>query len=272
MAGPRVLERRCVMQTQTQPALFISHGAPELALETGPDAEHLRTLGRTLPTPSVILIVSAHWATRSLVINQTPQPATWHDFSGFPPALYDIRYPARSDTALAARLPALLSEAGFECQVSHDRPLDHGAWVPLSLMYPDASIPLVALSLPLSLGAKGLLRLGGALAFLRQQGVLIVGSGGYIHNLWAMESDGAPPAEWADAFSRWADARLHAREDEALADWQQSAPHAKQNHPTPEHFLPLFVALGAASPGATPVKLYDNWRYGSLSMACWRFD
>jgi 4,5-DOPA dioxygenase extradiol len=260
------------MQISSLPALFISHGAPDLVLEDGPDVENLRALGRHFSSPRAVVVVSAHWTTRSLIVNQTPTPPTWHDFSGFAPALYNLQYPARTDTALAEELPIRLREAGVQCDVTLDRPFDHGAWVPLMLMYPEANIPVVTLSLPLGLGAAGLMALGAALAPLRQQNVLILASGSYTHNLWALDHDHAPTPDWCQNFANWADSQLLSCQYDELVDWESQAPHAKQNHPSPEHFLPLFVALGTATPGQVPVKLYDNWRYGSLSMACWRFD
>jgi 4,5-DOPA dioxygenase extradiol len=258
--------------TTVQPALFVSHGAPTLALEDSLSSRFLEQLGAQLQRPRAIVVISAHWESRQVMLDADPAPKTIHDFGGFPRALYAIEYPARIDLAVSAEVADLLQEAGQDVQWVTGRGLDHGAWTPLMRMYPQADVPLVNLSLPTSLGEAGLRALGRALRSLRQSNVLILASGGYTHNLWEMQPDGSPPAPWATAFSSWVGDRLEARQDQQLDHWLQDAPHARTNHPSVEHFLPLFVALGAASDGVAAVKIHDDWRYGSLSMACWRFD
>jgi len=258
--------------TTVQPALFVSHGAPTLALEDSPSSRFLEQLGTRLEHPRAIVVVSAHWETREITLDLAPAPATIHDFGGFPRALYRLEYPAHIDSEVSAEVVRLLGAAGLETRQVSGRGLDHGVWTPLIRMYPQADIPLVNLSLPTALGEAGLRSVGQALRSLRQSNVLILASGGYTHNLWEMQPDGSAPAPWATGFSAWVGERLESREDQQLDRWQQDAPHARTNHPSPEHFLPLFVALGAASDGVAAVKIHDDWRYGSLSMACWRFD
>jgi 4,5-DOPA dioxygenase extradiol len=260
------------MAQTMQPALFISHGAPTLALEDSPSTRFLAELGQQLERPRAIVVVSAHWETPQAMISMDAAPKTIHDFGGFPRALYALNYPAKTDVQLAERLATDLEQAAIRVQRVTGRGLDHGVWTPLMRMYPQADIPLVTLSLPQQLGEAGLRALGRTLRQLRSENVLIVASGGYTHNLWQMAADGSAPAAWATGFAAWVDARLEARQDQQLDGWLQHAPHARDNHPTAEHFLPLFVALGAASDGVVPVKLHDDWRFGSLSMACWRFD
>jgi len=260
------------MNTPRQPALFVSHGAPTLALEDSPTTRFLARLGAELPRPRAIVVISAHWETSGLTLGSNPAPKTIHDFGGFPRELYTLSYPAGTDAELAQELAGQLQAQGLPLSWDAARGLDHGAWTPLMRLYPDADIPVLNLSLPRNMKEEGLRALGRALRPLRDQNVLIIASGSYTHNLWAMEQDGNPPQAWALAFAAWVDQRLTQRADFELDDWEMDAPHARQNHPSIEHFLPLFVALGAASDGVTPVKIHDDWRFGSLSMACWRFD
>lgn len=260
------------MTTTIQPALFVSHGAPTLALEDSATARFLDRLGATMPRPRAVVVVSAHWESSRPTIGTHPAPGTVHDFGGFPRALYQLNYPARTDAEVAGEVRALLQQGGFDPADDPVRGLDHGAWTPLMRMFPAADVPLVSLSLPSGLDTAALRRLGQALRPLRERNVLILASGSYTHNLWYLMADGSPPPAWAVEFAAWTDARLLARDDAGLDRWLSRAPHARDAHPSDEHLLPLFVALGAASDGCVPTRLHDDWRYGSLSMACWRFD
>jgi len=255
-----------------QPALFISHGSPTLALEDSVTARFLESLGRSHPRPTAVVVVSAHWETMRPTLATNPAPSTIHDFGGFPRILYQQQYPAAGSPEVAARVAACLQEAGLAVDIDAQRGLDHGAWTPLMRLYPDADVPVVNLSLPHGWGGKALRDYGRALRPLRDENVLIIGSGSYTHNLWQLVAEGSPAPGWAVEFAAWVDARLLQRADSVLDDWLIRAPHAREAHPSDEHFLPLFVALGAASDGVAPERLHDDWRYGSLSMACWRFD
>ena len=260
------------MQTFTQPALFVSHGAPTLALEDSPTARFLDEFGRSQPRPAAVVVISAHWeSARPLMATQTT-PGTIHDFGGFPRALYSLRYPAQTTAPWLERVRAALSAGGFALEDDAVRGLDHGAWTPLMRLYPEADVPVVNLSLPRNLDEAGLRAFGRALRPLRDENILILASGSYTHNLWQMQPDGSEPPGWAREFAGWVDARLLARQDEMLDDWLRQAPQARTNHPSDEHFLPLFIALGAASDGVAPTRIHDDWRYGGLSMALWRFD
>lgn len=235
------------------PTLFLSHGSPLHALQPGALAAVWVDIARRLPTPRAILVASAHWETELPMVATSARPPTLHDFSGFPAPLYEIQYPAPGAPAMAQRALSLLRAAGFVATANACRGLDHGAWVPLRFMFPQADVPVAQISLQPSLGAAHHLRLGQALAPLCQEGVLIVGSGHMTHNLyeWMRGQPSWPAAEGAVApyveeFRRWVQARLAADEQAALARWEELAPHARRAHPTPEHFLPLFVALGAA--------------------------
>jgi 4,5-DOPA dioxygenase extradiol len=245
------------------PALFVSHGAPTLPFDDVPARDFLRGLGQTIGRPRAIVAVSAHWDTAAPLVNSVGSNATIHDFGGFPRALYDIRYPAPGDAALAAQLAALTG-AGIDTA----RGLDHGAWVPLLLMYPGADIPVVQLSVQSEQGAAAALALGRKLAPLREDNVLVLGSGGFVHNLGRIAPPGSPEPVWSSAFSAWTIEKLMARDDAALADYRARAPHAAIAHPSEEHFLPLLVAYGA---GGSTKQLHSSTTFGSLRMDAFAF-
>lgn len=259
------------------PSLFVSHGAPVLALEPGATGAFLAELGRSLPKPTAILMVSAHWETTAPAVSSAAHPDTIHDFSGFPEALYRLRYPAPGAPAVAQRVRAVLNSAGIRAGVDDRRGLDHGAWVPLMLMYPAADIPVMQLAivsgLP-SVEATNLhLHIGEALRELRDEGVLILGSGSVTHNLRALafHEPAAPVLPWVSEFNDWLARQLDAGDRDALVNYRQRAPHAVRNHPTEEHLLPLMVAAGAAFDGEPVQRLHAAYRYGGLGMDAWQF-
>lgn len=253
------------------PAVFVSHGAPTIALEDVEATRAWEALAASLPRPRAVLAVSAHWDTAAAVASAAPAPATIHDFAGFPRELYAIRYPAPGDPALAARAAALLAAAGLACAIDPARGLDHGAWVPLMRMYPQADVPVVQLSVQSALGARHHHALGRALAPLRDEGVLVLGSGGMVHNLRDLDWHGrsARPFPWAVAFNGWVAERAASGATAELLDYRSLAPEARRAHPTEEHFVPFFVALGAGGPGARRLDL--GFDLGSLSMDAWLF-
>lgn len=253
------------------PTVFVSHGVPTLSLDEGPARTFLLALGCHLPRPRAILCVSAHWDKAIPAATGTPRPETIHDFFGFPEALYQLHYPAPGSPELAARAMVLLRDAGIEGGVDPLRGVDHGAWVPLRLVYPDAKVPVVQLSVQSRLDARHHLALGRALRPLRAEGVLILGSGGATHNLgdFAGQPADTPPYDYARTFDDWLhDTILDGREADFL-DYPQRGRQARRNHPTAEHFLPLFVALGAATHDDEPRALYRGIEYGMLSMAAY---
>ena len=238
------------------PTVFVSHGSPMHAIDAGRAGDLWAELGRTLPQPSAVVIASAHWETELPMLSTARQPETIHDFSGFPPELYKISYPAQGAPEVAQRAIELLKSGGLTATANACRGLDHGAWVPLRRMFPNADVPVAQVSIQPSLDAAHHLRLGAALAPLSREGVLVIGSGHITHNLrdWMAAArhrgsravaDGAADSYVAE-FREWiADALLH--DDRArLVRWRELAPHAARAHPTPEHFMPLFVAFGAA--------------------------
>lgn len=256
------------------PALFVSHGAPTLALEPGPTRGFLAQLGATIGRPRAILSISAHWETAMPAVSTTLQPETIHDFYGFPEALYAMRYPAPGAPELAKQAVQLLAASGLGATTDEQRGLDHGAWVPLMLMYPEAGIPVTQLAVQTSLGSAHHWRLGEALRPLRDQGVLIIGSGSVTHNLgeFGRHRYDSPPPPWVSAFNDWLHMTVESSDREALIDYRTRAPQAVRNHPTEEHLLPLLVAAGAATPGSRPQRLHAAYTYGVIGMDAYRFD
>lgn len=248
------------------PSLFISHGSPMLALQPGASGPALAALARALPRPKAIVVVSAHWESHELLVMSNPRPQTWHDFHGFPPALYAVHYPAPGEPALAQRLAGLLG-----ARLDEQRPFDHGAWVPLSLMYPQAETPVVQVSLPSQAGPALQLKVGQALAQLRGEGILLIGSGSITHNLGELDWHAGPDAvePWALAFRDWVVEQLKAGDEAALVDYRRQAPFAVRNHPSDEHLLPLFFAMGA---GERFGIVHQGFTLGALGMDIYRFD
>jgi 4,5-DOPA dioxygenase extradiol len=246
----------------TMPALFIAHGSPML-LSDAPRVAGLAAWAQNLPRPQAILIVSAHWEERDLVIGATsPQPLIY-DFSGFPEALYQVQYPCPSAPALANRVEELLAGV-TKTQRAPARGYDHGVYVPLLCCYPEADIPVLQIAIPKVPPAE-LIHIGQALAPLREEGVMIIGSGYITHNMGAGFHSG-PPRAWASAFDSWiADAVLH-KNIEALANFETAAPGAKDSLPTDEHFLPLLMSFGASLPYDAPITFpIEGFEYGSFS-------
>jgi 4,5-DOPA dioxygenase extradiol len=254
------------------PVLFVSHGAPTFALEPGELGPRLVSAGETLPRPRAVLVVSPHWMTGGGVrVATTARPDTVHDFGGFDPALYDIQYPAPGHPELAARTVELLREAGWPVAAEPSRGLDHGAWVPVRFLYPRADVPVFQVSLPAGLSAEQAYALGQALAPLRDEGVLIVGSGSMTHNLYEFRLHGGQDEAYAREFAAWVRQVVEARDDARLQRTLQIAPHAQRAHPTTEHFLPLLVAAGAAAGEEQVQTLEGGITYGVLSMDSFLF-
>ncbi|PWC43482.1 class III extradiol ring-cleavage dioxygenase [Azospirillum sp. TSO22-1] len=253
------------------PTVFVSHGSPTLILEDSPGRAFLAGLGERLGRPSAVLAVSAHWTTPEPAVSSAARPETVHDFYGFPRALFEMRYPAPGAPELAERVLGLLQAQGIAGSADPEQGLDHGAWVPLKLMYPEADIPVAQLSVMPRHDAADHVALGRALAPLRDEGVLILGSGGAVHNLRDFRFGATGTAPWADAFARWLDATLMAGDVEGIARWTERCPEARVAHPTDEHFLPLPVALGAAGPIPRAERLHDGFEHGSIGMQAYAF-
>ncbi len=253
------------------PSLFISHGAPTFAIEPGRAGAQLAALGRRLERPRAIVVVSPHWITRGVKVTGALRPQTLHDFGGFDPKLYDITYPAPGDPALAQRIASLLSQAGWPAAVDAERGLDHGAWVPLLHLFPQADVPVLQVSMPVDLDERSAYALGRALAPLAAEGVLVVGSGSLTHNLYEFRVGATAEAAYAREFTQWIRDAVRAGDLARLGDALAQAPHAKRAHPTAEHFLPLAVALGAAAE-VVPVTVLDGGIvHGVLAMESYVF-
>jgi 4,5-DOPA dioxygenase extradiol len=245
------------------PALFLSHGAPPL-VDDATWVSELEAWSDGMPRPDAILVVSAHWEAAPLTIGSTATetPLTY-DFWGFPQHYYDVTYDSPGAPGLAARVQALLRD-GEPVANDPSRRLDHGAYVPLTVMYPDADIPVLQISMP-TLDPQRLLALGVRLRPLRDEGVLVMGSGFTTHGLPFLDdpSPGATPPEWSVEFDAWASEAMASGDVEALIDFRAKAPGMPYAHPTIEHFAPLFVALGASeNPEQTPTQVIDGYWMG----------
>ena len=252
------------------PALYVSHGAPLFAVDAGETGPALTRWGQGLraqfPALRGVVIMSPHWMARTPQVMTGPQPATWHDFGGFPPALYQLQYPAPGAPALAQEVLALLQAAGVAAQGDAQRPFDHGAWVPLMHLFPEADLPVVQVALPVGAGPAEVYALGAALRGLRSQGVLVMGSGSMTHNLAEFFGGAREPAPYVIAFSRWIESALERGDMQALLNYRSLAPHAERAHPTEDHFLPLFFALGAAGDDLHANYLSREVMYSMLAM------
>ena len=254
----------------TAPALFVSHGSPMFAVEPGLLGPNLQRIGRALSGVTAVLVVSPHWQTRGVRVMSTAAPATIHDFGGFPQVLYQLQYTPPGAPDLAADAARLLGDAGFEVKLDATRGLDHGAWVPLRYLFAQADVPAFQVSLPADMDPASALRLGQALAPLRERGVLVIGSGSLTHNLYEFRQHVRDP-EYAQAFADWVADAVRRRDADALVHYRARAPHAERAHPSEEHYLPLLVALGASSDDDTASLVEGGMTYGVLSMDSFGF-
>ena len=265
--GPAIARAATVSKRPKLPALFISHGAPTLAIEQSATTSALARIGQNLPKPRAIIIMSAHWQSAKLEISSNPQPKTWHDFSGFTPELYDLQYPAAGQPALAETLAQQLTARGITCRVNPLRVSDHGVWAPLLHLYPEADIPIVQISLPRHYDSVACYQLGAQLAQLRDEQILLIGSGSITHNLQALRWQAESIDKTARDFKVWLLQQLKTDIPSAL-DWQQY-PNYQNVHPSDEHLLPLFFALGA---GQRVSVVHQSMAHHSLGMDIYRFD
>lgn len=255
------------------PSLFISHGSPMMLLEDCPARRFLGEYGTGAEKPSAILMISAHWETPEISVATADRPETIHDFFGFPEPMYQIRYGAPGAPDVARSAAELMRASGLDVVSDPERGLDHGAWVPLMFMYPQAGIPVAQISIQTHLGARHHLDVGKALAPLRDEGVLIVCSGNLTHGLREMNRGGVddPPHPWVAEFAQWMfDAITEGRVDD-IVNYRSLAPDAERNHPTEDHFLPLLIALGAGGPEALPERVHASATYRTLAMDAYAF-
>jgi len=240
------------------------------ALEPGQLGPKLRAIGQALRGITAVLVVSPHWQTRGVRVGTSAAPETIHDFGGFPAPLYQLQYPAPGAPTLAQDAAHLLEQAGFAVTLDERRGFDHGAWVPLRYLFPQADVPVFQVSLPQDIDAAGALRLGQALAPLRERGVLVIGSGSLTHNLYEFRQHIRDP-EYAQACADSVPAAVVAREAAALGEYRRRAPPAARAHPTEEHYLPLLVAVGASAATDTARLVEGGMTYDVLSMDSFAF-
>ncbi len=248
------------------PVLFVSHGAPTFATEPGLLGPMLRAVGSQLTALKAVLVVSPHWQTQGIKVQTTALPETVHDFGGFPSSLYALQYRAPGAPALAKEAARLLKAAGFDTEVDDRRGLDHGAWVPLMHLLPQADVPVFQVSMPMNLTTDQSVKLGLALAPLREQGVLIVASGSMTHNLYDYRQADAHPAPYAEEFTSWVRTAVLAKRTSLLLNYRSEAPHAQRAHPSEDHFLPLLIAMGATTAADEVTVLNGGISNGALSM------
>jgi 4,5-DOPA dioxygenase extradiol len=256
------------MPVERMPVLFAAHGSPMNALGGTALAQAFTDWGRALPRPRALLVVSAHREAPRLLVTASVRPDTIHDFGGFPAPLYSIRYPAPGSPDLARRVVALLQEGGFPAGPDGARGLDHGAWSPLLFLFPAADVPVVQLSLLAGASPERFLDVGRALRPLREEDVLLLGSGNIVHNLRTvdMRRPDLPPADWAVAFDAWVKERLEDGDLEALAAAREAAPHGAMAVPTLEHYSPFLVACGATLPRPRVRYPLEGFEHGTISL------
>jgi 4,5-DOPA dioxygenase extradiol len=253
------------------PTLFLSHGAPTYALNPGVAGQQLTQLGRRLPRPRAILVLSPHWMTTELTVSTAPKSQTIHDFGGFDPRLYSLRYDAPGAPSVASQVAQLLVASGIAAREDSRRGLDHGAWVPLRFLYPRADVPVFQLSLPVDSNAQSIYELGRALRPIAKSGVLVIGSGSLTHNLYEFRVAASSDAQYAKEFATWIRDAVLAGDVDCLLNALAVAPHASRAHPTSEHFLPFLFALGAASNVLPATVLRGGIAHGVLSMESYLF-
>jgi 4,5-DOPA dioxygenase extradiol len=257
------------------PSLFLSHGSPTLAIENSEAREFLKGYAKTLGKPRAIVIASAHFGTSRPAVDGDARPGMIYDFRGFPEELYRIVYPAPGDPVVAVKVAGLLQAADFAPAIVKDRGYDHGTWVPLSLLYPDADVPVVQLSVQPQLGAQHHFKVGRALASLRDEDILVIGSGSASHNLQEFfrggyGADAATP-EWVAKFDDWVHEKAEAGAIEDLVNYRERAPYARENHPSEEHFVPFHIALGAGGESAKGERIHSSHQNGVLTMDAYAF-
>ncbi len=255
------------------PTLFISHGSPMIMLQDLPSRQFLEHVAETLPRPKAIVIATAHWLTRGPAVGGAANPKMIYDFGGFPKPLFEMQYPAPGNPALAERVAEMIAASGMQVGIDPNRGFDHGVWVPLKLMYPNADIPVVPLAIQPHFGPAHHVAVGRALASLRNEDVLVLGSGTFTHDLsrfWQFPADAEAQPDVV-AFSNWMDEALTSGDTSSLLAYRTQAPGAESNHPTDEHLLPIYVALGAAGDGAQARRVHTSVDHGICRMDAYEF-
>jgi 4,5-DOPA dioxygenase extradiol len=257
------------------PSYFIAHGAPLIAIENNEYTQFLNQLGSTMPRPKAIVLFSAHWESQNQKVSSVDEYSTIYDFGAFSEELFRIKYPAKGHKLVSKEVQDLLEKHGISYEVDTNRGLDHGAWVVLRLLYPNADIPVISMSVNPHLLPQEQYQVGKALSGLREADVLIIGSGGTVHNLRALNwsKDNGEVDDWAFAFDKWLEIHLKNWDVDSLFDYTKSAPAALMAVPPygVEHFIPIFYAMGAADGSQKATLLHRSYRYGNLSHSVWQF-
>lgn len=257
------------------PSLFVAHGAPLLAIENNSYTEFLRKLANDLPRPETIILFSAHWESDVQKVSCVDEYSTIYDFGGFSEELYQMKYPAKGNHKLVKEIEALFKQQEISYEIDTKRGLDHGAWIVLKLMYPNADIPVISMSVNPTLSADKQYAIGKALSDLRDQNILIMASGGTVHNLRAVNfaRDNGQADDWALEFDLWLEAHLKNWDLNSLFSYETKALHAQFAVPPHgnEHFIPIFYAMGAAHDYKKASLLHRSYRYGNLSHSVWQF-
>jgi 4,5-DOPA dioxygenase extradiol len=259
------------------PSLFISHGSPDTVISDTKARAFLLNYADNLPKPDAIVVVSAHFEAGGVAVSGDEKPVTIHDFGGFSPQLYQIQYPAPGSTLLAEEIVETLRAKGFASGVVFNRGFDHGTWTPLLLMYPSADVPVVQVSVDPHAGPEHHYRLGLALSGLRERNILVIGSGSFTHNLHkafaAMRKGNrfACAEDWVTQFVGWMGDKLVHGDIDALLAYRKKAPYGVENHPTDEHLMPLYAAMGAAGEAWKAECIHNSMEFGVLSMDAYAF-
>lgn len=256
------------------PSLFIAHGSPLLAIENNDYTKFLNQLGQSLPRPKAVLLFSAHWESKVQQVSKVDQYRTIHDFGGFDPSLYTIQYPARGNHDIAKEIGDLFTNNGIHFNYETTRGLDHGAWVVLRMLYPQGDIPIIAMSVNPYLTPDEQYKIGKSLSELREKEILIIASGGTVHNLSALKwIENGEVDLWALEFDDWLAQNLNNWDLQSLFHYDSLAPNASLAVPPygNEHFVPIFYAMGAADNNPKATLLFREYRYGNLSHSVWQF-
>jgi 4,5-DOPA dioxygenase extradiol len=254
------------------PAYFFAHGAPSIVLEENAYTTFLKGIAANTPKPKAIVLFSAHWESAVQTVSATESYSTIYDFSGFTDELYQVTYPAKGERSISDQIQALFTKQGIPSELNEVRGLDHGAWGVLKLIYPDADIPVINLSVNRNLTNEQQYEIGRALAELREQDVLVIGSGGTVHNLRSVKWNVEATDKWAVEFDDWLKSKLETWDTEALFRYHELAPYAAQSVPTNEHFIPLLLAMGAGDKTRQAKLLHRSYQHGNLSLSCWQFS
>lgn len=254
------------------PSYFFAHGAPSIVLEDNEYTQLLKTFKDHTPKPKAIVLFSAHWEEAVQTVSAAEKYETIYDFGGFQDELYEMTYPAQSDRQLIEQIQSMFAKQGIQSVMNEKRGLDHGAWAVLKLLYPDADIPVIALSVNRNLSNAQQYQIGKALTELREQDILIIGSGGTVHNLRGLKWQSDSADEWAEKFDNWLQSKLESWDTEALFQYRELAPHAEEAVPTNEHFIPLLLAMGTGDANREAKLIHRSYQYGNLSLSCWQFN